>query len=151
MTAKLNSRKKRRSWPYKINGLLIIAPVYFLYTALNPEFPDEWAEKPVGPVTVTPRPADLNPPYPHEGQLQKDFSLKFCTGCSDQFSTAHLSVGARPAPMNAHLDGIIHGHGDNLHVHAPYPHILRPNDRLWLTLKTWDGKTYHTDWPIPPY
>ena len=58
---------------YKINGLVLILPFYFLYQSLFPVFPKALSTKQVAEFEITPTPYDLEPPYLHDGHYTKDF------------------------------------------------------------------------------
>lgn len=142
----------KRSLPsrgkYWLNGLLLVLPIWFLWTSLNPVFEPEWPEQKAGPFTVALTPLDAGPPYRHGDGYLKDFSARFCQGCVTQIRYAWLSVGAQPAPLPESLDGVLHGSSVGQHVHAPYPAALRPGDRLWLAMQDWRGAVHHVSWPL---
>lgn len=135
-------------WRYRINGLLLLAPCWFLYDALTPTFPPEWPEQPIGPFSAAPRPADDNPPYPHDGGYLKDFSVRFCDGCVTKIRTAHVSVGRQPLEQPA-TDGLLHGSSRSQHVHVPYPPSQGAGEMLWVSVQEWSGRMHHAAWPLP--
>lgn len=134
---------------YYLTGLLLLLPCWYLWQALHPQFPAEWQEQRIGPFTVAPTPLDEAPPYAHDGARQKDFSVRFCTGCIAQIRQAYLSVGPEPAPLPDNADGILHGNRLLQHVHAPFPLSLGADDQLWLTVQLWNGELHSSAWPLP--
>jgi len=136
-------------WKYRINGFLLIAPVWFFYEALSPSsLPEQWQQQAIGPFSAAPQPADNNPPYAHDGARMKDFSVHFCEGCVQKIRVAWLNVGERPAPLPNDLAGILHGNSNEQHVHAPYPKVRGDHDKLWLTVQQWDGQLHHAAWTL---
>ncbi|MGB3619781.1 MAG: hypothetical protein WBA20_00370 [Ketobacter sp.] len=146
------TKAKRTLWHksrYWLNGLVIIAPVYFLYTSLTPPALQEaWEEQSIGPFTAIPTPANGEPPYLHDGESVKDFSVKFCDGCVEKIRYAYMSVGERPAPIPRGGEGILHGNRVTQHVHAPYPAELNAADKLWVSVQEWNGKIHHGGWSL---
>ena len=143
---------KRTRWQkfrYWLNGLVIVAPLYFLYTSLTPPVPEQsWKQQSIGPFTAVPTPADADPPYQHDGEWVKDFSVTLCEGCLEKIRYAFLSVGARPASMPKGSEGILHGISPTQHVHAPYPPSPSDQDKLWLSVQEWNGTLHHASWPL---
>ncbi|MBA1147231.1 hypothetical protein H0Z60_09170 [Ectothiorhodospiraceae bacterium WFHF3C12] len=147
----MKARKaKPARWKYLINGLVLLAPVYFLYDMFTPPSGQEpLPEQRFGAsFTATPTPADSEPPYAHEGQLFKDFSVVFCEGCLERIRTAYLIVSDDPPPLPEDGLGVIHGHGPTKHVHVPYPPEREQDERLWLTVQSWTGEIYRTSWSM---
>lgn len=144
----IKTRTPWQRWAYRASGLILIAPIWYFYVSMNPEFPPAWPEQQVGPFTATPTPGDAEPPYLHDENYYKDFSVRFCDGCVERIRLAYLSVGAAPAALPAELDGILHGDRYLQHVHAPYPEALGPDDRLWFTVQEWNGRVHHAAWPL---
>lgn len=139
-------KKMPQRWPFWLNGLLLLLPVWFFWQALHPVVPPEWPEQPVGPFTVAVTPADTAAPYTWDGQSLKDFSARFCAGCVAQIRQAWLSSGAQPQPLPADLTGLLHGDSQTQHAHAPVPAQWQSGDRLWLTVQAWDGSEHHVSW-----
>jgi hypothetical protein len=131
---------------FKLNGLLLLAPIWFLYQSLNPVVVTPWAEQPVGPFTATPTPSDIEAPYHHDGEWMKDFSVTFCDGCIARFRQAYISVGPQPAPPPPAYEGLLHGNGYRLHAHVPFPASLGVEDRFWITVEEWNGTRHHGEW-----
>lgn len=141
-----NKIKRLKFW---LSGLVLLAPCWYFYQSLNPVFPTEWQEKTIGPFTAALTPANNAPAYPHDGDYLKDFSVRFCEGCTPRIRTAYLQVGSEPLPVSTEVEGILHGHGNVLHVHAPYPLAPTKTDKLWLTVQTWDGQVFYEYWDLP--
>jgi hypothetical protein len=135
-------------WRFRLNGLLLVAPVWFFYDALTPVFPPAWPEQAIGPFTATPTPADGAPPYVHDGALVKDFSVRFCTGCVASIRTGHVSVGPAPVPAPDGYDGVLHGNAISQHVHVPFPAQASAADRLWISVQEWNGQVHSASWPL---
>jgi hypothetical protein len=145
-TRLLHAWQRGRFW---LSGLLLVLPCWYLWQSFNPVFPAEWPERQAGPFAVAVTPADDAPPYRHDDARQMDFSARFCDGCVAKIRMAWLSVGAQPAPLPDDLAGVLHGDSRMQHAHAPVPRASAPQDRLWLTVESWDGKVHHADWPLP--
>jgi hypothetical protein len=137
-------------WKYLINGLVLLAPVYFLYDMFTPASgPEPLPEKRLGDsFTATPAPTNAEPPYVHDGQLFKDFSVVFCDGCLKRIRTAYLIVSDEAPSLPEDGLGVIHGHGPTKHVHVPYPPEPGEDARLWLTIQSWTGEVVRTSWPL---
>lgn len=136
-------------WKFLLNGLLLLAPGWFFYASLAPEWPAEWAEQPVGPFTAAPMPLSDDPPIAYDGGYVKDFSFRFCEGCVARIRAAHVSVGPAPAPVPGGHEGVLHGSSLAQHVHVPFPAEIGPEDRLWLSVQDWAGAMHHVSWPLP--
>ena len=136
---------RRKYW---LNALLLLAPIWFLYASLTPVFPPPWETKTAGQITVTPSPHDEGAPYEHDGIRVKDFSFRLCEGCAEAIRLASANVGLAPTSPAEVEDGIVHGRGNLQEAHVPYPARLSGNERLWLSVQTWDGALHHIDWPL---
>jgi len=139
-------------YKYKINGLLIILPFYFLYQSLSPVFPDAWDTKTIGEFDVTPMPYNLEPPYLHHGSYTKDFMLTFSQGNIDHIRQAYLNIGREAIPLTTLQkgdEGILHGSKHGQEVHAISPKKLKSADKVWLTIEDWKGQTIITSWELP--
>ena len=145
-------KKRKFQWQrlcYYLSGLLLLLPCWYLWQALHPQFPAEWPEQRLGPISAAPMPLDDAAPYAHDGALQKDFSVRFCAGCIAQIRQAYLSVGPVAAALPDNADGILHGNNLLQHVHAPFPLQIGADDQLWLTVQLWNGELHRAAWPIP--
>lgn len=146
------SKEKRTAWArwrFRLNGLVLLAPAWFLYVALTPPVaPPAWPEQALGPFTAQPVPLDAKPPYVHDDVLVKDFSVKFCEGCIVRLRQAYASVGARPAASPSGHEGILHGSLFMLHGHVPFPATLTRDDQLWISVQEWNGRVHHQAWSL---
>jgi hypothetical protein len=140
---------QRRPFRYCLNALLLVAPAWFFYASLTPPpLPDPWDTQALGPWSLTPIPADDAPPYRHDGSLVKDFHFRICDGCGARMRTAIARVAMAAPELDASIEGIVHGHGDFLEAHVPWPEELTESHRLWVTSQDWSGATYHASWPL---
>jgi len=137
---------------YKLNGLVLVLPFWFLYQSLTPEFPPAWPAQQVGDFEIAPMPLNLKPPYAHHDEYVKDFMLMFSKGDISAIRQGYLNIGPQALPL-AQLqqgeEGILHGSRHGQHVHAIAPKILTTGDKVWLTLQTWQGDTLTTSWELP--
>lgn len=133
---------------FYLNALLLLAPVYYFWQAMNPVAQPSLEQKTLGELSATPRPLDPYPPYLHDGVLVKDFRVDFCDGCIPRIRQAYLTAGDAPEGFPADAEGVLHGNRFALHVHAPFPDTTDDDDRLWLTVETWDGEVLQTSWPL---
>lgn len=137
---------------YCLNALLLIAPAWFFYASLQaPSTPDSWPAQALGPWSLTPTPADSDPPYRHDGALVKDFRFHTCPGCGAQVRTAIARVASAAPAIDAEIEGVIHGHGDFLEAHVPWPEQITDEHRLWVTAQDWSGAIHHASWPLPAH
>ena len=149
------ARIKNNIWnnlKYKLNGLIIILPFYFLYQSLFPVFPDAWTTKAVGEFQVTPLPYNLEPPYLHHGSYTKDFMLTFSQGNINHIRQAYLNIGKSSLPLTSLQrgdEGILHGSKHGQEVHAISSKILSSEDKVWLTIEDWKGQVMKTSWELP--
>ena len=138
---------------YKLNGLLLVLPFWFLYQSLTPQFPQAWPAQQVGSFEVAPMPLNLEPPYAHHDQYVKDFMLMFNKGDIRAIRQGYLNIGPVALPL-AQLQqgeaGILHGSRHSQHVHAIAPKSLTDSDKVWLTLQTWQGELLTTSWSLAP-
>lgn len=149
------ARAKNTFWQknkYKINGVFLILPFYFLYTSLFPVFPDALKAQQIGSFEVSPMPYNLEPPYVHEGHYIKDFFLTFSKGNIQDIRQAYLNIGSKPLPISElqqSNEGILHGSQHGQEVHAIAPEQLKVEDKIWLTIQDWQGKELVTSWDLP--
>ena len=137
---------------YKLNGLVLVLPFWFLYQSLTPEFPLAWPAQQLGDFEVSPMPLNLKPPYAHHDEYVKDFMLTFNLGDIRNIRQGYLNIGPSALPLSKLQQGeagILHGSRHSQHVHAIAPPILSASDQVWLTLQTWQGETLITSWPLP--
>ena len=138
---------------YKLNGLVLLLPFWFLYQSLTPVFPPAWPAQQVGGFEIAPMPLNLAPPYAHHDQYVKDFMLMFSQGDISSIRQGYLNIGPQALPL-AQLqqgeEGILHGSRHGQHVHAIAPKTLSASDKVWLTLQTWQGDILTTSWDLPP-
>lgn len=137
---------------YKLNGLFLILPFYFLYTMLTPEFPDSLKAQKIGRFEVAPMPYNLDPPYIHEGHYIKDFALTFSEGNIKDIRQAYLNIGNKPLPiatLELSGEGILHGSQHGQEVHAIAPKVFKKEHKIWLTIQDWQGKELTISWDLP--
>ncbi|WP_085299414.1 hypothetical protein [Cognaticolwellia mytili] len=149
--ARINNNLWNR-YRYKINGFLLILPCYFFYQSLFPEFPNAWETKSIGEFSVTPTPYNLKPPYLHHGSYSKDFMLMFNKGDIDDIRQAYLNIGKEALPLTVLQvsdKGILHGSVHGQEVHAISANVLKPSDKIWLTIENWKGQQFITSWSLP--
>ena len=84
---------------FKLNGLVLILPFWFLYQSLTPQFPPAWPAQQVGSFEVAPMPLNLEPPYAHHDEHVKDFMLMFNTGDISNVRQGYLNIGPAPLPL----------------------------------------------------
>lgn len=148
---------------FHLSALILLAPIYFLYHALNPTTDDMlqsmFKEKTLraldttqtdGEIAITAHPVPLShrPAYLHDGLYVKDFRVDFCDDCIQMIRQAYLSAGPSAAEFPEDADGILHGNRFSQHVHAPFPNAPTADDRLWLSVETWTGELWQTSWPL---
>lgn len=135
----------------RLNALFLIVPLWFFYRMLTPALLDAWPEQRVGPFTAAPVPANMDPPYPHEDGHVKDFSVRFCDGCTQRMRLAYLFVGSEADAAHHSSDaslGVLHGTGPMLHAHVAYPVQPDVEHRLWLAVQEWNGRWHRVAWPL---
>ena len=136
---------------YQLNGLVLVLPIWFLYQSLTPAFPPAWPAQQVGEFEIAPMPLNLEPPYAHHDEYVKDFYLTFSQGEISRIRQAYVNIGPAALPL-AQLEqseeGILHGSRHGQHVHAIAPKSLSANDKVWLTLQTWQGETLVSSWHL---
>ncbi|CBL46106.1 Hypothetical protein HDN1F_25230 [gamma proteobacterium HdN1] len=133
---------------YTASGLLLLAPVYFTWSGLNPTPIQPLAQQALGPFTATPTPMDELPPYPQGNGFRKDYSVVFCDDCTQHIRVAHLAIQPNAPTLPENEDGILHGSRYLQHVHATAPAQVVSEDRLWLTIQDWKGQVWQTSWPV---
>ncbi|KFZ37921.1 membrane protein [Shewanella mangrovi] len=149
------ARVKATFWhrtKFKLSGLLLLLPVYFLYQALHPSFPASLSQQQIGAYQVAPMPLDLAQPYQHDGAYIKDFMVLFHQGNPDDIRQAFMSIGPAPLSFTTLQDGdlgILHGSRYGQHVHALTPEYISDADRIWLTIESWQGEQHTVSWPVP--
>lgn len=149
------ARVKNSLWQrykYKINVLVLILPVCFLYQSLFPEFPNAWHAQKIETFEIIPTPYDLQPPYIHDGHYTKDFMLTFSQGKIADIRQAYLNIGKKALPLTtlqAGDEGILHGSQHGQEVHAISPAIMKPTHKLWLTIENWRGEQFVLSWNLP--
>lgn len=139
---------------YWLNALILVLPAWFYYQSLHPEFPASLRSQTFGDYRVTPMPFDEKPPYVHDGLYVKDFLLVFNEGDVDSVRQGYLNIGATAMPLKQlveHELGILHGTKHGQHVHALANESLAKDDKIWLTLETWQGEVMVMNWPLPDY
>lgn len=150
------ARRKNTFWnrnKFKLSGLVLILPVYFLYQQLQPPvFPDVWQEKSVGPFAVAIQPTNNDAPYSHHEDWVKDFSAFVSKGEVSDIRQGYVNIGAEPVSLQTLQQddvGVLHGSELLQHVHAIAPPSFEPGQRVWLTLQTWDGEVHQASWELP--
>lgn len=150
------ARRKNTFWnrnKFKLSGLILILPFYFLYEQLQPpEFPPVWDEKSVGPFTVAIQPMNDEAPYAHHDDWVKDFSAYVKEGKVSNIRQGYVNIGEKPIPLKTLQKddvGILHGSELLQHVHAIAPQNLEPEQRVWVTLQTWNGDVHTANWQLP--
>ncbi|MBO2564230.1 hypothetical protein [Shewanella algae] len=148
--------KKRLSFwqrnKFKLNGVLLLLPIWFLYRSLTPELPVSWSSVSAGPFEVEATPADMAPAYLHHGEYVKDFALRFIAGEVSDIRQGYLNIGPEPLALEVLQQGesgILHGSRHGQHVHAIAPAAFGAADKLWLTVEDWHGRRYVAHWPLP--
>ena len=137
---------------YKLNGLVLLLPLWFLYQSLTPVFPPAWPAQQVGGFEIAPMPLNLELPYAHHDEYVKDFYLTFSQGDISNIRQGYLTIGPQALPLvqlQQGEEGILHGSRHGQHVHAIAPKTLTNSDKVWLTLQTWQGETLTTSWQLP--
>ncbi|SEH67233.1 hypothetical protein SAMN05660691_00803 [Rheinheimera pacifica] len=138
---------------YKLNGLVLVLPFWFLYQSLTPEFPPAWPAQQVGQFEIAPMPLNLKPPYAHHDEYVKDFMLMFGQGDVSDIRQGYVNIGPAPLPIEELQqgdEGILHGSRHGQHVHAIAPKQFSATDKLWLTIETWQGEQLTSSWELPP-
>ncbi|MGM0907188.1 MAG: hypothetical protein ACQEVQ_11710 [Pseudomonadota bacterium] len=150
------ARRKNTFWnrnKFKLSGLILILPIYFLYEQLQPpEFPPAWDEKAVGPFSVSIQPLDNEAPYAHHDDWVKDFSAYVNDGEVSNIRQGYVNIGEDPVALETLQKedvGILHGSELLQHVHAIAPQNFNSQQRVWLTLQTWDGEVHRANWALP--
>lgn len=150
------ARRKNTFWnrnKFKLSGLLLILPLYFIYDSLQPpEFPAPWQEKAVGPFNLVLQPLNNDAPYAHHDDWVKDFSAFVNKGEVSNIRQGYVNVGEKPIPLKQLQQddvGILHGSELFQHVHAIAQPTFATEQRVWVTLQTWDGKTHRASWELP--
>jgi hypothetical protein len=141
-----------QGYKYKVSGLLLILPIFFLYQSLFPKFPDAWEAKKIGSFEIVPMPYNLDPPYLHDGVYTKDFFFTFKQGDIKNIRQAYVNIGKHALPLRqlaAGNAGILHGSQHGQEAHAISPAVLIFEDKMWLTIENWQGKLLITSWPLP--
>lgn len=149
------ARLKATFWhrnKFKLSGLLLLLPVYFLYQSLHPTFPDSLPEQQIGDLKIAAMPLDMDGAYQHDGEYIKDFMVLFNQGNPEQIRQGFMSIGPAPLSFDTLQDGdlgILHGSRYGKHVHALASAEFSASDRIWLTIETWQGELNTISWPLP--
>lgn len=149
------ARLQRTFWQrhrFKLNGLILILPIWFYYESLNPVFPPALNTQDIGNYQITPMPFNMDPPYAHDGSFVKDFLLIFNKGDISHIRQAYLNIGEQALPieqLQQGSDGILHGSRHGQHVHAIAPAKIEAQHRVWLTMQDWQGELLVTSWDVP--
>ncbi|RUO29753.1 hypothetical protein CWE12_07210 [Aliidiomarina sedimenti] len=150
------ARRKNTFWnrnKFKFSGLILVLPIYFLYQSLQPpEFPPMWDEKTIGPFKVAIQPLNNEPPYAHHDDWVKDFSAYVNQGEVRNIRQGYVNIGTSAIPLQELEQddvGILHGSELLQHVHAIAPQTFSAEQRVWVTLQTWDGDVYQGNWELP--
>lgn len=136
---------------FKLNGLVLILPFWFLYQSLHLQFPPALPKAQLGPYAVTVMPLSEDGPYSHHGEWVKDYYLQWCQGCADQIRRGFLLVSNSAPDLEAlsrDHSSLLHGNSHGLHVHARTPAQLNAGDKLWLIIEDWQGKVYSHHWVL---
>ena len=150
--ARLNKKQARKR--YWLNAILLILPVWYIYKAFNPTFPDSLPVIDVGSYSLSAMPYNEDAPYQHDGIYVKDFLVLFQKGDVDNIRQAFVNIGKNPiaiADAEGHELGILHGSKYGKEVHALAQAALSADDKVWITLQTWDGEVYQGAWPLPAF
>lgn len=148
------ARKIATPWrkvKFLLSALILTLPPWFYYQSQNPVFPDALDNKSAFGFEFTPMPYDEKPPYQHDGKYVKDFLVMVNEGEVSDIRQAYLNIGPVPLPLDSLQEeelGILHGTRHGQHVHALADARINARDKLWLTVQTWDGKTFHIDWTL---
>lgn len=150
------ARRKNTWWTrikYKLSALVLVLAAYFTYQAFQfPEFPPAWEARTVGPVTIKLQPMNDEPPYTHHDDHVKDFMAFVPEGSVGDIRQAYLNIAPQAKPL-AELQsddvGIMHGSELLQHAHAIAPDRFAADDKVWLTVQTWQGKIHTTSWKLP--
>ncbi|TYK64663.1 hypothetical protein [Colwellia echini] len=149
------ARVKNTLWQrykYKLNGLVLLLSIYFLYQSLTPVFPDTWAPKQIGSFEITPMPFNLDAPYLHHDVYTKDFFFIINKGDVKTIRQGYVNIGPTALSLEKLAmgdDGILHGSQHGQEAHAISPQVLQASDRLWLTIENWQGEQLITSWDLP--
>lgn len=139
-------------WRYHLSVAVLIIPILwagdFLHTFSREGIGVQVFEtKQIGPWTATLAEKYHAPPYRDpSGTMTKDFAVRFCEGCIDQFKAAYLKVG-KPRSVRA-AGAMLGGAAYAMEAHVQFPPKLEPNDTMWLTIEGWDGKLHQVSWPL---
>lgn len=137
---------------YKLNGLILLLPLLFLYQSLTPTFPPAWLSQQVGEFKIAPMPLDLNTPYTHHDDYVKDFMLIFEQGDIGNIRQGYANIGPEALPLDIlqrSENGILHGNKHGQHVHAIAAKSLTATDKLWVSIENWQGEWQVAKWPLP--
>jgi hypothetical protein len=135
---------------FKLSGLALLFPIYFLYQQQQiPVFPAPWAAKQVGEFNLTIQPVNKEVPYAHDAEWFKDFTVFINKGRITQIRQAYANIGTAPIPieqLQLNDIGLLHGSSLLQHVHAISPVHIASNDKVWITIQTWDGIIFTQSW-----
>ncbi|MFC3032558.1 hypothetical protein ACFOEE_08510 [Pseudoalteromonas fenneropenaei] len=139
-------------YKYWLNAFLLVLPAWYFYQTLNPKFPEALTAQTIGEFTIVPMPLDERAPYRHDGLYVKDFLFMFNQGEVDNIRQAYVNIGAQALSLNEFRSyelGILHGTKHGQHVHALTSQTFNSEDKIWLTIETWNGEVLQTAWPLP--
>lgn len=148
------SRRSHSFWQknkFKLSGLVLILPFWFLYQSMNPVFPPALPKATVGPFEITPSPLTEDGPYQHHGEWVKDYYLQFCAGCVEKIRQGFLVISNEAPDFQQLSEGhssVLHGTVHGLHVHASTAEKLQGGEKLWLLLEDWQGVRYQHSWEL---
>lgn len=137
---------------FKLNGLLLLLPGWFLYQSMNPQFPPALPLAQLGPYDVRVMPLTTDGPYLHHGEWVKDYYLQWCDDCAKRIRQGFLLVSAEKpdlAQLSKGHSSVLHGTQHGLHVHAQSPETPKSGDKLWLLIQDWHGQVYTHAWVLP--
>ena len=77
---------------FKLNGLVLVLPFWFLYQSLDLQFPPALPKAQLGPYEVTAMPLSSDGPYAHHGEWVKDYYLQWCSDCVEKIRQGFLLV-----------------------------------------------------------
>ena len=84
---------------YKLSGLVLLLPLWFLYQSLTPQFPPAWPAQQLGEFEIAPMPLNLAPPYAHHDKYVKDFYLTFSQGEISSIRQGYVNIGPAALPL----------------------------------------------------
>ncbi|WP_075593800.1 hypothetical protein [Pseudoalteromonas sp. PAB 2.2] len=149
--ARLNATWWQRK-KYLLHAIVLALPVWFIYQSLNPQFPALWQEQQAGEFKIAPMPLNEDAPYSHHNEYVKDFFIAFNQGDISNIRQAYLNIGEAPLPLTEFAkdeEGLMHGTAHGQHAHVIAPKAISADDKLWVTIQTWQGQLHTLQWDIP--